>query len=93
MIEMKSDGNCLFRVLAYQVEGDQEKHGKYRQQVVTYMYENEDWLKEIMVDDKAKDKYCKQMEKDGEWGDQIELTAIAYLYGVNILVHRMDTDN
>ena len=59
MIEMKSDGNCLFRVLAYQVEGDQEKHGKYRQQVVTYMYENEDWLKEIMVDDKAKDKYCK----------------------------------
>ncbi|XP_042518053.1 OVARIAN TUMOR DOMAIN-containing deubiquitinating enzyme 7 isoform X2 [Macadamia integrifolia] len=37
IIEVTADGNCFFRALADQLEGNEEEHGKYRSMVVQYI--------------------------------------------------------
>lgn len=35
--EMEGDGNCLFRAVADQLEGDEELHSEYRLRTVEYI--------------------------------------------------------
>jgi OTU domain-containing protein 3 len=37
VVEMGGDGNCLFRTIADQLEGNEKVHSKYRQEAVTYI--------------------------------------------------------
>ncbi|MQL83915.1 hypothetical protein Taro_016413 [Colocasia esculenta] len=37
IVQVTPDGNCFFRALADQLEGDEEKHKKYRDMVVQYI--------------------------------------------------------
>lgn len=37
IIQVTADGNCFFRGLADQLEGNEEEHGKYRSMVVQYI--------------------------------------------------------
>ena len=36
---IKPDGNCLFRSVADQLEGKQERHAEYREEIVNFMRE------------------------------------------------------
>jgi len=55
------------------------------------MRENKDLLFDgIVIEDKARDSHCDRMAKDGIWGDHIELSAMARLYGLNVRVHQAD---
>ena len=90
---MDLDGNCVFRTLADQFEGDQKKHAKYRQKVVNFIRKNKNFASFLLKNDETREIYCKNMEKDGEWGDELELAAAAQLYKVNILIHRVDGEN
>lgn len=40
--EVERDGNCFFRSIADQLEGQQHEYDKYRQEVISYMEANEE---------------------------------------------------
>jgi hypothetical protein len=81
------DGNCMFRSLADQLEGRQERHQYYRQVIVEYMSENpEDFQPFVDGDWKH---YLSKMHKDGEWGGHIELAAATRCFETHIIIHNL----
>lgn len=90
VLEMKSDGNCLFRAIADNLDGDAELHPYYRQEAVDYIREHPDEYVAFIEDDETVDEYCDRMEKDGKWGDQVEMNALAARFKFNIMVHQVD---
>ena len=92
LVEIKPDGNCLFRAMAHQVVGDPEQHRIFRAEAVRHMRENkEQFFTGIIVGDKERDDYCNEMEKDGKWGGDLELSAMARLWRLDIRIHRADS--
>jgi hypothetical protein len=91
---MNSDGNCLFRSLSDQLNGDHGNgHAELRTEVCDYMKENKDDFTLFLVmdqndegdnkdDEDAPDfeSYIKGMRQDGEWGGNLELVAAARIY-------------
>lgn len=87
---MEGDGNCLFRSVADQLEGDESMHAVCRQRTVEYILENKDMYTHFIEDDETIEEYCKDMAKDGIWGGQIELNALAMVYRFNAVIHQVD---
>ena len=90
MQEVRADGNCLFRAIADQLDGDQNNHDTYRQAIVEYIIKCKDDFAPFVEDDVDFETYVEQMKEDAEWGGQIELTACSRLYSVNITIHHLD---
>lgn len=88
--EMESDGNCLFRAIADNLDGDADLFGYYRQEAVDYIREHPDDYVAFIEDDETVDEYCDRMEQDGKWGDQLEMNALAARFKFNIMVHQVD---
>jgi hypothetical protein len=92
-IRVGGDGNCLFRSLAQRQFGDQEKYNEIRQETVNYFLKQfqdlgYDTFKEqynINDNDKIRripkldENYFKNMLKDGQWGDTLQVIAFANL--------------
>ena len=90
---MGADGNCFFRSVADQFEGDESLHMNYRLAAVDYIRLNKDDFIPFIEDDETIDQYCADMEKDGVWGDQLEMNALANAYKFNMIVHQVDHPN
>ncbi|XVF61206.1 hypothetical protein PTKIN_Ptkin08bG0111500 [Pterospermum kingtungense] len=88
IIQVTADGNCFFRALADQLEGDEEEHGKYRSMVVQYIVKNREMFEPFIEDDVPFDEYCQSMEKDGTWAGHMELQAASLVTRRNICIHR-----
>ncbi|KAL4378946.1 hypothetical protein GQ457_02G007940 [Hibiscus cannabinus] len=88
IIKVTADGNCFFRALADQLEGDEEQHGKYRSMVVQYIMKNREMFEPFIEDDVPFDVYCQSMEKDGTWAGHMELQAASLVTHRNICIHR-----
>lgn len=88
IIEVTADGNCFFRGLADQLEGNEEEHGKYRSMVVQYIMNTREMFEPFIEDDVPFDEYCQLMEKDGTWAGHMELQAASLVTHSNICVHR-----
>jgi len=58
----------LFRSIAYQLEGNEKLHRKYREAAVDYMTLNKDDFAPFIEDDETIDQYLDDIAKDGEWG-------------------------
>ena len=91
IVDMTSDGNCLFRAISDQLYRDYgNSHEEIRSDICDYMEANEDDFGVFLVldDDDAKDEedaedfesYIRGMRMDGEWGGNLELVAAARLY-------------
>lgn len=78
---MESDGNCLFRAIAHQIEGNQESHDFYRQRVMDYISLHKDHFqlfiepKEEGEEEEGMEEYIERLRRLGEWGGQPELFA------------------
>ncbi|XP_039000814.1 OVARIAN TUMOR DOMAIN-containing deubiquitinating enzyme 7 [Hibiscus syriacus] len=88
IIKVTADGNCFFRALADQLEGDEEQHGKYRCMVVQYIVKKREMFEPFIEDDVPFDEYCQSMEKDGTWAGHMELQAASLVTRRNICIHR-----
>ena len=88
IVQVSGDGNCFFRAIADQLEGDEEEHRKYRNAVVQYMLKNRETFEAFVEDDVPFDKYCRSMEKDGTWAGHMELQAASLVTRCNICIHR-----
>jgi len=86
--DVQGDGNCLFRSVADQLEGDQNKHDKYRSKCLEFMETNPDDFKPFVFDEEYPD-YLKRMRKDGEWGGNLELAGISQAFDVHITIHQL----
>ncbi|KAL8234128.1 hypothetical protein R6Q59_020228 [Mikania micrantha] len=88
IIEVTADGNCFFRSLADQLEGDEHMHEKYRKMVVQYIMKNRESFEPFIEDEVPFDEYCQSMEKDGIWAGNMELQAASLVTHSNICIHR-----
>eukprot|EP01017_Pseudomicrothorax_dubius_P044809 TRINITY_DN7625_c0_g2_i1.p1 TRINITY_DN7625_c0_g2~~TRINITY_DN7625_c0_g2_i1.p1 ORF type:complete len:187 (-),score=37.27 TRINITY_DN7625_c0_g2_i1:382-942(-) len=91
MRDVEGDGNCLFRAVSDQLEGNEANHRKYRVQAFEYLAENpQEFMPYIDTDTTSWDDYLKQIYKDGEWGDNVELQALSQKLLYNFVIHMRD---
>ncbi|XP_019183593.1 PREDICTED: OTU domain-containing protein 3 isoform X3 [Ipomoea nil] len=88
IIQVTADGNCFFRAIGDQLEGDEDKHEKYRSMVVQYIRKNREMFEPFIEDEVPFDEYCESMEKDGTWAGHMELQATSLVTHSNICIHR-----
>ncbi|GLT49378.1 hypothetical protein SLA2020_229390 [Shorea laevis] len=86
--QVTPDGNCFFRALADQLEGNEDEHGKYRSMVVQYIAKNREMFEPFIEDDVPFDKYSQSMAEDGTWAGHMELQAASLVTQSNICIHR-----
>ncbi len=94
--DVRADGNCLFRAVADQIDGSEAQHARYRQATVAFMRDHEDDFAPFVeatasarASASAKfEDYCRQMEKDGAWGGNLELAALSRRFRTHIVVHQ-----
>ena len=85
--EVRGDGNCLFRSVAEQVEGNENNYKEYREKCVKYMEENKDIFAPFIEDDEPFDKYVKRMGEDKEWGGNLEIYALSKILEANFYIY------
>ncbi|XP_063945081.1 OVARIAN TUMOR DOMAIN-containing deubiquitinating enzyme 7 isoform X2 [Daucus carota subsp. sativus] len=88
IIQMTADGNCFFRALADQLEGDEDEHMKYRKMVVDFIRNNKETYEPFIEDQVPFDEYCQSMENDGTWAGHMELQAASLVTHSNICIHQ-----
>lgn len=93
IIEMESDGNCLFRAISHQLYQDHgSKHDVIRHEVCNYLEKNEkDFGVYLLMDEDEEDvrefqSYVSEMREDGTWGGDVEIVCAARLYRRNIMI-------
>eukprot|EP00803_Ostreobium_quekettii_P000484 evm.model.scf_519EXC.8 EVM.evm.TU.scf_519EXC.8 scf_519EXC:49788-52072(-) len=82
--QMEMDGNCQFRSLSDQLYRTPAYHDEVREFVVCHIKDHPQEFKDFVPDDF--EDYCRNMAKDGTWGDHITLKAAADFYGVELLL-------
>ncbi|ESQ31201.1 hypothetical protein EUTSA_v10004429mg [Eutrema salsugineum] len=88
IIQVTSDGNCFFRALADQLQGNEDEHSKYRSMVVQYIVKNREMFEPFIEDDVPFEDYIKTMDDDGTWAGNMELQAASLVTRCNICIHR-----
>ncbi|KAL0395816.1 UNVERIFIED_CONTAM: OVARIAN TUMOR DOMAIN-containing deubiquitinating enzyme 7 [Sesamum calycinum] len=92
IIEVTADGNCFFRALADQLEGNEDEHEKYRNMVVRFIKNNREMFEPFVEDEVPFDEYCRSMGEDGTWAGNMELQAASLVTRSNICIHRFYHD-
>ncbi|KAJ3431073.1 otu domain-containing protein [Anaeramoeba flamelloides] len=85
--EVKSDGNCLFRSLADQLNGNPNLHYEVRSKVADHLNSHRIEYEAFIVDYSFED-YVKKISKDREWGGNLELQIASSIYTVNLVIHQ-----
>eukprot|EP00300_Choanocystis_sp_HF-7_P013894 c18492_g1_i1.p1 GENE.c18492_g1_i1~~c18492_g1_i1.p1 ORF type:complete len:350 (+),score=95.47 c18492_g1_i1:28-1050(+) len=88
--DVESDGNCLFRAIADQLEGDESLHKTYRQKILEFIRTNREDFEFFIEDDEPFDDYLQRMADNAEWGGQLEITAASRLFSVDVVIHQLD---
>ncbi|KAF0891039.1 hypothetical protein E2562_005132 [Oryza meyeriana var. granulata] len=91
IIEVTADGNCFFRAMGDQLEGNEEEHMKYRAMVVQYIKEHRTDFEPFIEDEVPFEKYCDSMLEDGTWAGHMELQAASLLTRKNICIHMLNS--
>ena len=88
--EVGGDGNCLFRSVSEQMEGNEKNYKEYREKCVNYIKENKDTFAPFIVDDESIDEYIERMSKNKEWGGNLEIFALSKALEVNFYIYKED---
>uniref|UniRef100_A0ACD5YZX2 Uncharacterized protein n=1 Tax=Avena sativa TaxID=4498 RepID=A0ACD5YZX2_AVESA len=91
IVEVTADGNCFFRAMGDQLEGDEEQHMKYREMVVQYIVQHREEFEPFIEDEVPFDEYCASMMKDGTWAGNMELQAASLVTSRNICIHMLNS--
>lgn len=89
IVHITADGNCLFRAVADQLEGNEEEHPKYRKMVVDYIEAHREEYEPFLEDEVPFDNYCKNMRETSTWAGHMELQVISLVTHTNICIHRL----
>ena len=80
--EIKGDGNCLFRALAY---GTEELHDTMRRLLVKLVKMNTEIFRPYVFH-KTLEDHIDNMQHNRKWGTQVELIASASLFEMDVFV-------
>ena len=67
--------------------GTEQQHASLRHDAVEHIRVNSEFFKFYIEDDEPIEEYLKTMSKDGVWGGQLEMTALAEKLRFNVVVH------
>ena len=87
VIQISTDGNCLFRAMSHQLYGNQEFHHIIRRRCCDYI-ELERHFFEPYVNDEHFEDYLVRIRSDRIWGGNIELIAFSEIYRKTIEVYK-----
>ena len=88
---MATDGNCLYRAISKILCGKQ----KYHPQVRTFLADFVEWnscLFKNHFNGETSTAYCRRIRRNGEWGSQIELIAVATILQVPVFLFSQQED-
>ncbi|KAI8854377.1 hypothetical protein BC829DRAFT_471421 [Chytridium lagenaria] len=85
--EITGDGNCLFRSLADQMEGNPANHGHHRAIICKHMEEYRELYEPFMIDETL-DQHIARMKRDGTYGENMEVVAFARANNIQIAIHQ-----
>ncbi|ORY45679.1 cysteine proteinase [Rhizoclosmatium globosum] len=89
LFDVSGDGNCLFRAIAHQMDNTQNNHLKYRTQTVAHMRENKELYAPFLDEDETIDQRLKRMEKQGVYGDNLEIVAFSRAFKCGVVIHQV----
>lgn len=90
-IRIEGDGNCLFRAIRYCLKGTEKNHELLRKKVCQHLKDNENEYKTLYQPRKGVNsfkKYLELLNKDGTWGDHLEISVLAELYNFNVIIYK-----
>ncbi|VDM17326.1 unnamed protein product [Hydatigera taeniaeformis] len=82
------DGNCLFSAFADQLTGDIRDHTQLRDRAVTYLRTHRHEMRPFCGDGSYK-QMVRKLAVPGTYGDHMSIVALARVYGVDVIVHRL----
>eukprot|EP01130_Rhizamoeba_saxonica_P017370 TRINITY_DN8400_c0_g1_i1.p1 TRINITY_DN8400_c0_g1~~TRINITY_DN8400_c0_g1_i1.p1 ORF type:complete len:408 (-),score=72.13 TRINITY_DN8400_c0_g1_i1:128-1234(-) len=88
--DVAGDGNCLFRAIGDQIEGNPNCHRKIRNEICDFMERNRFDYEPFVEDDEPFERYIPRMRSNATWGGQLEIQAASVRYVVNIIIHQLD---
>lgn len=88
IIDIQGDGNCMFRSISDQIEGDSNRHRHYRDIIMGFIRDHREDFEPFIEDDESFDAYMSRLTKDGEWGGHQELYACSRLLNVSFIIHQ-----
>jgi hypothetical protein len=81
IVDMDNDGNCLFRSVSHQIYGDPSFHDVVRAKCLDYMESEASFFSKFVIGDQMDfQTYIAKLRRDGEWGDHVEIQAMAEMY-------------
>jgi len=80
MKQMKGDGNCQFRSLAFNLFGDQDHHAITRKAAVAHMRKHANFFSGLFEDAAEFNAYLSDMARARTWGDELTLRACIEAY-------------
>lgn len=90
MRDVDGDGNCLFRAVADQLEGDEQFHEKYRVLAADQILANRNFYSMFVEDSVDIDQYINSMYENGTWAGEFELVALSEVLAIKFYIHRKD---
>jgi len=87
--DVAGDGNCLFRAIADQMDGNPDNHPKYRKRICEYIEHNRIDFEPFIEDDEPFDEYLARMKRSATWGGQMEIQACSLAYSINVTIHQL----
>lgn len=88
--DIPGDGNCLFRSLGDQLDGDHTTHAQHRRDTVRYMRAHRSDFEPFMEDNVSFDQHLQDISKLGTYGGNDSIVAFARYHGVNIVIHQLN---
>lgn len=84
------DGNCLFRALGDQLDGNIHEHMLHRQDVVQFMSDNREDFEPFVEDDLSFDEHTRNLSQLGTFGGNDSIVSFARLYELTVVIHQLN---
>jgi len=84
------DGNCLFRALGDQLDGNIHEHMLHRQDVVQFMTDNRDDFEPFVEDDISFDEHIRNLSESGTFGGNDSIVAFSRLHDLTVVIHQLN---
>ncbi|XP_073457647.1 OTU domain-containing protein 3-like [Aquarana catesbeiana] len=88
--EVPGDGNCLFRALGDQLEGNSRNHLKHRQETADYMIRHRNDFEPFVEDDVPFGKHVDNLAQPGTFAGNDAIVAFARNNQVNVVIHQLN---
>ena len=87
IVEVEGDGNCLFRSVSHQLYNTTDHHALIRRIVIQYLSLEREYFSQFVIDGDTKfDEYLEHTQRNGAWGDDLEIQAMSEIYNCPVEV-------